>query len=290
MKYMKVVLVLAICLGFLGTAADLSAHVVKVKAYVSPATYKGKCPHTFKFAGEITVKKACKVKYRWKRSDNAIPPVKYIDFDGPGTKTVKSTWMLGKSGKFWKALEILTPNKMLSNKAVFTVSCIKKGTMVAAGKKPAIGSSFKKPPRMRAGMVFKRDCPDPAAVELKAHLVRKASPYEGTVKLVGVVKNIGKKAFKARSGQAAVVLYENPPGGRSREIKRKAFTTLHPNATIRVEHTRTWRTSYEFPPNYKLMITYDPDIYMDETKENDDCNQKNNSKELKADAISAVLR
>ena len=57
---------------------------------------------------------------------------------------------------------------------------------------------------------------------------------------------------------------------------------------------RDWNSSSpsegEFPNSYRLLILYDPDIYMDANKDNDDCNQNNNKKERSGTEINDMLR
>lgn len=56
---------------------------------------------------------------------------------------------------------------------------------------------------------------------------------------------------------------------------------------------REWNASSpaegEFPPTYKLAISYDPDIYIDGTKSNDDVNGRNNRKSRAGTGINALF-
>ncbi len=97
--------------------------VTKVKAAVSPNSFSGKCPKKFLFKGYIYANGAGIVKYQWKRSDNAIAPINKVIFRKAGVKLVESYWVLGAEGTHWKALAILSPNRMMSNKAVFKLKC-----------------------------------------------------------------------------------------------------------------------------------------------------------------------
>lgn len=123
MKHKKLSLLLVVVMGLLGFAAELSAAVVHLSIMVTPTEYSGACPMRFEFEGKITTDSAGEVTYRWIRSDGAASSVKYLYFSEPGTQMVYSSWVLGKSGEFWKAIEILSPNTMLSDKAVFTLDC-----------------------------------------------------------------------------------------------------------------------------------------------------------------------
>jgi hypothetical protein len=109
-------------------SADLQFRVTKVQAWVTENNYKGECPHSFEFRASITVNKAGTVKYKWIRSHNQLlVRVLTLKFTKPGTKTVKSYWELGEAGNkysnYWKKVEIIAPNSMVSNKATFNLEC-----------------------------------------------------------------------------------------------------------------------------------------------------------------------
>ncbi|MDQ1355061.1 MAG: hypothetical protein QG657_5370 [Acidobacteriota bacterium] len=123
MKHKKLSLLLAVVMGILGFVSELSADVVHLSIMVTPTEYSGVCPIRFQFEGKITTDSAGEVTYRWVRSDGAASTVKYLYFSEPGTQMVYSYWVLGPSGEFWKAIEILSPNSMLSDKAVFKLEC-----------------------------------------------------------------------------------------------------------------------------------------------------------------------
>ena len=59
-------------------------------------------------------------------------------------------------------------------------------------------------------------------------------------------------------------------------------------------YERDWNSSSpsegEFPNSYRLLITYDPDIYQDANKANDDCNQGNNKKNRSGTEINDMFR
>ena len=103
--------------------------VTRVYATVSPKSYKGKCPFKFDFTGYITTNGKATVKYKWIRKDGARAPVKAIYFNKAGTKKVTTSWYLGGAGKvyknYWEAVQILSPNSITSNKALFSLYCKK---------------------------------------------------------------------------------------------------------------------------------------------------------------------
>jgi len=92
-----------------------------LKAY--PASYSGKCPAKITFKGIITVKKPGKVQYKFIRSDGALAPIDTLIFKKPGTKPVSTTWTIGKNYSGWKAIKVLYPQEVESNKAKFKILC-----------------------------------------------------------------------------------------------------------------------------------------------------------------------
>jgi hypothetical protein len=294
MKRIKLVIVLVVVMGALVFTPELAAKVVKVTAGVTPAGWSGKCPKRFVFTGKITVDRPGVVKYKWIRSDNAGAPVKTLRFRRPGTQNVTTYWQLGAPGRHWQAIQILGPNRMTSNRAVFTLRC-RPGLVVKPGLvKPAA--------TVRPGTIkpFPRECPDPAAVELRFQIVRRYSQFKGRIRITGVVKNIGAKAFIAGPNQARAYLYQLPSGVPCPNatggtiVAQREIRNLAPGASLPVSWERDWNSSSpsegEFPNCYRLLITYDPDIYMDATKDNDDCNQDNNKKDRSGTEINDMLR
>lgn len=296
MKRIKLLIIFAAVIGSLLFTAELTAQVVKVEAFVQPTSYSGKCPKRFEFVGKIAVNKPCVVKYKWIRSDGAIAPVKTLRFRRRGAQKVSTYWQLGASGKHWQAIVILSPNKMQSNKAAFTLKCrplavrpgvVKPGTLI----KPGI---------VNRGPIISRACPDPAAVELKFQIVRRDTQFKGRIRITGVVKNIGGKPFLCGPNQAKAYLYELPAGvppasaTGGRIVAQKEIRNLPAGASLFLTYERDWNSSSpsegEFPNSYRLLISYDPDIYQDANKNNDDCNQNNNKKDRSGTEINDMLR
>ena len=90
----------------------------------TPTSYRGPCPGLIRFAGKIQASAAGRVKYTYFRSDGGTGPEGFVDFEGPGVKTVEYTWTLG-GGHFegWVAIRILFPNRYESNQAKFVLDC-----------------------------------------------------------------------------------------------------------------------------------------------------------------------
>ena len=82
---------------FIAVLASTSVHAADYNAVLSanPANYNGKCPTVIAFNGTISARKAGRVQYKFIRSDNAFAPVQTLEFAGPGTKPVNTTWTLG---------------------------------------------------------------------------------------------------------------------------------------------------------------------------------------------------
>ncbi len=102
--------------------------VIEASMRADPSNFTGECPKRIEFSGRVSVIGGSgTVSYRLIRSDGATGPVETLTFDGPGSKTISSTWRLGGAGKtynrYWRAIKILEPNPMESNKAYFTLKC-----------------------------------------------------------------------------------------------------------------------------------------------------------------------
>lgn len=284
MKHVRFFLLFVFVIVLLGFGLELTAAVIEVTASVNPAEYSGACPKRFEFVGVITINKPCVVKYKWIRSDNAIAPVETVVFRRRGIHRVASYWEIGAPGVHWKALEVLAPNHMVSNKAVFKLKCLHVAVI-----KPGM--------QLKTDLIRPQvDCIDPAAVEIRFDIVRRDSQFAGRVRINGVVKNIGNKTFQSGPNQAAAYLYQLPPGATSGGtlVAQQPFTYLAVGDAINVSWERDWNSSSpnegEFPNSYRLIIVYDPDIYMDANKDNDDCNGNNNQIDRSGTEINDMLK
>lgn len=130
---------------------------------------------------------------------------------------------------------------------------------------------------------------DPAVVSLKTVFKKKLGNSAAEIDIVGTVKNIGTKDFKSGKGQQSAYLYEKVPGAKPKVVAKHDFISLPSGEKFTVHYSTTWNTGTEFPPSYRLQIDYDPDIYIDGNANNDDINQKNNSKELKGATITEYV-
>jgi hypothetical protein len=113
-----------------GTPSVPGPRVVEAMLRADPFNYEGTCPVEIRFSGRISVAGGPgSVTYRFIRSDGASAPVQVLNFDGPGSKNVSTTWRLGApTSRFnpyrgWQAIKILDPVEKQSNKASFTLRC-----------------------------------------------------------------------------------------------------------------------------------------------------------------------
>jgi hypothetical protein len=105
-------------------ASPSYATVVGAGVSVMPSFHTGACPFTFKFVGKIESDTGGVVRYRWIRSDGATAPIQRLEFRGPGTRMVDTTWELSPAHfRGWEAIRVLSPNSYESNKATFELTC-----------------------------------------------------------------------------------------------------------------------------------------------------------------------
>lgn len=94
---------------------------------VSSPRYVGRCPATLTFSAKVKLKVHGKttIAYRWLRNGGSKSAVKTRTVKGKGVKTValvkKTTFK--KDAKGWQALQVLSPRKVTTKKAYFSVSC-----------------------------------------------------------------------------------------------------------------------------------------------------------------------
>ncbi|MEN9216456.1 MAG: hypothetical protein Q6K90_03920 [Gloeomargarita sp. HHBFW_bins_162] len=136
-------------------------------------------------------------------------------------------------------------------------------------------------------------CPDPAAQAVHFTLVNRTTPFQGRVRITGVIRNQGTAAYQSGANQQFVYLYEQMPGGRPQLVAQRSFQNLTPGQEVTVVFERNWNSSSpaegEFPPSYILEVGYDPDIRIDANPNNDDCRLGNNRLERSGSAINALF-
>lgn len=138
--------------------------------------------------------------------------------------------------------------------------------------RPAIKTTPKINPKL-----LQRNCPDLAAVDIRFQKIS-GGAHSGNVRITGVIKNVGKQNFVSNPRQMYVLLYEVSLTGRARVLARRSVGNIPAGRTFSLSFVKNWYAGNEFPPNYKLCISYDPDIKLDSNPKNDDCNSANNCK------------
>ena len=131
---------------------------------------------------------------------------------------------------------------------------------------------------------------DPAVVALRVDVKRQVSPSTADIEIVGVVQNIGSEDFLSTANQQSVQLYQKTPGAADRMLLKKEFLNLKSGQKVEVRHRLQWSTSVEFPANYLVMISYDPDITLDGNPNNDDVKRADNRRQLRGDEITQTVR
>jgi hypothetical protein len=131
-------------------------------------------------------------------------------------------------------------------------------------------------------------CPDPLADSIQLRLLSQTTPFQGRVRITGIVRNDGA-VFDSNAGQQSAALYEEVPGVGSRRVSLREFEDLAPGESISLSYEREWDTAIEFQPSYRLEISYDPDIFIDGNPRNDDCDQDNNQLERSGEDVNALF-
>lgn len=141
------------------------------------------------------------------------------------------------------------------------------------------------------------DSPEPI-IDLKAESltfsVVKTAPFVGVATIKGTILNIGD-TFASGDNQQSIILYEKILGTpMGVVVARKSFKNLEVGETLEVSYNRIWNSSSpaegEFPPEYTLVIGYDPDLYLDGNVHNDDVNSENNRLTKSGKGINRVFR
>jgi hypothetical protein len=134
--------------------------------------------------------------------------------------------------------------------------------------------------------------PDLSAERITFRIVRRTAPFRGTVEIQGTVKNLGGH-FVSGAKQQEVQLYEEVPGGRGRIVARLPFSQLRAGEELTIRYQRAWDASSpaegEFPPTYRLVIAFDPDVLIDGNPRNDDRNSRNNTRSESGIGINSMF-
>ena len=136
-----------------------------------------------------------------------------------------------------------------------------------------------------SGLTCPEDCettdPNPAVDRIDITVLT-ADPAR--IRVTGVVENKGGGTFDSSAGQQSVQLYQ---GLDTTPLATQTFEDLAPGATVSVTHEMDWSRSTEFPPTLRVVIAYDPDIFIDGNDNNDDCSTSDNVMEKTGSEINA---
>ncbi len=115
--------------------------------------------------------------------------------------------------------------------------------------------------------------PDLRAKEIEYSLVNRTGPSSGTILIKGIVDNVGQDDFESVAGSQSIELWAD-----GSPVATTAFTDVVVDAIVTVEYELSWDTQSELVAvqTYKLIVSYDPDIYDDGIETNDDCRSSNN--------------
>ena len=103
--------------------------VSDVQASVAPTSFTGACAKQFDFT-DRSRPTASGLSLTGGSEGRVNGPDETVDFDGPGTKAVNTSWSLSTSGTHWQQLHVLAPNDVTSNQASFTLNCVTRAVYV----------------------------------------------------------------------------------------------------------------------------------------------------------------
>lgn len=117
---------------------------------------------------------------------------------------------------------------------------------------------------------------DPAIDEIRfSHLKLNTGDK---IRVTVTVKNLGLMNYESGSNQQNVQLWEEYSSTNRKMVKLYPFQNLNANASFSFFYERpAFKPSDEFPPHYKAIIVYEPDILSDNNTKNDDFKASNNS-------------
>ncbi len=117
---------------------------------------------------------------------------------------------------------------------------------------------------------------DPAVTGISFATIKQ--PTGDKLRVTGKVKNIGGKNYVSSDNQQIVQLWEIRSATSKLKLKEIPFRVLNAGQEITLSiELPAIKPGTEFPPDYQVVIVYDPDIYIDANKNNDDARSDNNS-------------
>ncbi len=106
-----------------GATNASAASVIRVSLRAESLPVTNRCPTTVDFRGSITMDGPGVVRYTFERSDGATAPTYTLLFPSAGTKSVSTTWTLGRSYSGYQKLKVISPNRLESSESRFDLNC-----------------------------------------------------------------------------------------------------------------------------------------------------------------------
>jgi len=142
------------------------------------------------------------------------------------------------------------------------------------------------------GNLVEKNAPDPdlpdcdlGAEMIDFEIVKQIDSQTVRVKIIGKVKNLGKKDFIADKNLASARLYESSttPDNLFSMVVEKEILSIPVGEFFTFEYERNWEISdldkFGGQPCYRLEVKYSPAILQDDNPNNDDSKAKNNVRE-----------
>jgi len=126
--------------------------------------------------------------------------------------------------------------------------------------------------------------------------ITKDTDFTGTATIKGVITNIGDADFNSSIRQQTINLYQRnlgaPAPGDLVEVVR--FANISAGDSLAISYTRPWNSASpaegEFPPEYRIVLDYDSDIFIDGNDHNNDRDLTNNELTVSRSRINDLFR
>lgn len=129
--------------------------------------------------------------------------------------------------------------------------------------------------------------PNPAVIEIRFEVIEPLSGPDdttGRVRISAVVRNVGTTTFDTGDDQQSVQLFED-----GTMVAEATFNDLPVGAEVIASFDRDWDVTLEFPPTYRGLIVYDPDVFIDGNPLNDDCFLGDNDIQTGSELVNTLL-
>jgi|GEM_PF-1806146 len=216
---------------------------LSVNIMAEPKIYTGVCPVTINFAIEFKTDSlsTLNVQYQLIRSDGAKSDLRTVSVSKVSPKKITETWQLTQDYSGWEAVRVLSPVRMESNKAEFTVKC----TGIVVHFKPDLTVNFKGPSSAEQG----ESLSGKYKMIVKNIGLQEARNFYVDIKLVGWTGSEAPPAKEHLCGRGFVAIVQ--PSGTG------VISGLSPSIPPDIP-----------PGNYKLCAVVDSTETVDESDEN----------------------